>query len=250
MRHCPTCGRRLAAKNHIFESATRTPLRQAVAPPMYLPGTSYPPLPNITQPIGQQPSMEANVHVPANQAIVGGCLCAPAVGLIVYTIGVFGGLSTGPAIQAGFIAGGITMFVVGAVSWFRKTAFYDGLLLVETALDVDLDGDGEIGIVKVEVQSEGGEKWQFADLPGRPAALREFAKRVLSGQGFTDETGKLSGLTQREVRDLREAFIEKGWARWKHQQRKQQGIDITRIGAAVLRAIADPSPPLSGAAGS
>lgn len=197
--------------------------------------------------------MEGNVHVPANQSLVSGCLCGPVAGLIVYTIGTFGKLSGSEAAWYGIIAGGIVMFGTAAVYWFKKTNFYDGLLIqqVEPYMGLDLDGDGEIGppqVVKVEVKREDGNRWQFADLPGKPENLQEFAKRVLMGQGFTDETGKLAGLTQAQVRDLREAFVQKGWAGWKHAQRKQMGIELWQVGKSVLRAIGDSSPTLSGAA--
>jgi len=187
--------------------------------------------------------MESNVHVPANQALISGCLVAPVVALSVFSAVIYiFKYPTGEAILMSFLSGGITYFFTAARKWNIKTAFYDSLLMVETALDLDLDSDGEIGptqVVQVEVKSEDGNRWQFADLPGKPEALQEFAKRILMGQGFTDETGKLAGLTQAEVRDLREAFVEKGWAGWKHASRKQQGIELWQVGKSVLRAISE-----------
>lgn len=173
--------------------------------------------------------------------------------MVVYTIGTTLKLSGGESAWYGIIAGGIVMFGTAAVYWFKKTNFYDGLLIqrIEPYLDLDLNGDGEVGpppTIQVEVKSEDGNRWQFADLPGSPEALREFAKRVLMGQGFTDETGAMAGLTQREVRDLRAAFVEKGWAGWNHPTRRQQGIELRHVGKSVLRAIAASSPALPGAA--
>lgn len=195
--------------------------------------------------------MEGNVHVPANQSLVSGCLCGPVAGLVAYTALTTLRLSGSEAAWYGIIAGGIVMFGTAAVYWFKKTNFYDNLLVqqIEPYLDVDLDGDGAIGppTIKVEVKSEDGNRWQFADLPGKPEALQDFAKRVLMGQGFTDETGAMAGLTQKEVKDLREAFVEKGWAGWKHSTRKQQGIDLRQVGKSILRAIKE-SPTLSASA--
>lgn len=193
--------------------------------------------------------MESHVHVPVNQALITGCLFAPVVILTVSSVASVW-LTTGGAILIGGIAGGIALFGMATYQWHIKTAFYDSLLqTVETELGIDLDGDGAIGppTIKVEVKSEDGNRWQFADLPGKPEALQDFAKRVLMGQGFTDETGKLAGLTQDEVKNLREAFVVKGWAGWKHPQRRQQGIDLRHVGKSVLRAISGSPAPLSAA---
>lgn len=195
--------------------------------------------------------MESHVHVPANQAIITGCLWGPVAILTVFSVANIW-TTIGQAAVAGVVTGGITVFTVAALKWQAKTKFYDSLLqTIETAFDVDLDGDGVAGeptVIKVEVKSEDGNRWQFADLPGKPDALRDFARRVLMGQGFTDETGAMAGMTQREVKDLREVFVDRGWARWKHPQRKQQGIELRHVGKSVLRAISS-SPALPGDAG-
>ena len=205
---------------------------------------------NVAQPVAL-PTMEANVHVPVNQAIITGCLFAPIVILAVSSAARFW-VPTGEAILIGGIAGGIALFGMASYQWHTKTEFYDSLLhVVETELGIDLDGDSSIGpppVVKVEVKSEDGNRWQFADLPGSPDALREFAKYYFMGMGFTDETAQLAGLTQKEMRDLRESFVQKGWAGWKHASRKQQGIEVWHVGKSVLRAIWESSPTLSGAA--
>lgn len=236
MSRCPHCGREINdPRKRTFESSVRSHFKNDT---MALPA----PLPPVTrQSTVSLPSMESHVHVPVNQALITGCLFAPVVFLSVSSVARIW-LTTGEALLAGGVTGGIALFLVAALKWQAKTAFYDSLLqTVETELGVDLDGDGQVGppeIVKVEVKSEDGNRWQFADLPGKPEALREFAKRVLMGQGFTDETGTMAGLTQKEVKDLREVFVSRGWARWKHATRKQQGVDVTRVGAEVLRAIA------------
>lgn len=244
---CPHCKRLIPSnsqRSHTFESSARSPLRQSATPPL------YPPPLDIQRPLGL-PTMESNVHVPANQAIFSGCLLAPAVGMIASSVSYIW-FTAGSALIIGGISGWITFFLVATYKWHTKMDFYDSLLQqIETAFDVDLDGDGNAGppTIKVEVKSEDGNRWQFADLPGKPEALQDFAKRVLMGQGFTDETGKLAGLTQDEVKNLREAFVEKGWAGWKHSTRKQQGIDVLHVGKSVLRAIAaSPSPTLSASA--
>jgi hypothetical protein len=112
--------------------------------------------------------------------------------------------------------------------------------VVETITKTDLNHDGKVGrpehIVKVEMKNSG--KWQFATLPGQPAALVALAAAVVSGGSFAERTATDAGLTQEQYSDLRDIFVDRGWAVWNHPTRRQQGVTLTISGKAVLRSIA------------
>lgn len=192
--------------------------------------------------------MEANVHVPANQAIITGCLFAPVVGLSVYTIVIIGKLSTGEAIMSGMIAGGIALFGTATWQWLSKTAFYDSLLqTVETELGVDLDGDGEIGpsVIKTEVRVNNN--WKYADLPcdrGNEQALVDFLDAVLSPGPVTfSEAGAIaSGYNVKRFKELRAVFIKNGFA-YRKGKADNSPLVFTVSGNALMRDVVGNPPP-------
>lgn len=135
---------------------------------------------------------------------------------------------------------------LGVAMW----RYFGGLRLARSLLEVvesitqtDLNHDGKVGktehVVKVEIKDRG--KWQFATLPGKPAALVSFAQAVIANQpgvSFSERTAVDAGLTQEQYGDLRDVFIDRGWAVWNHPTRRQAGVTLTVSGKAVLRSIA------------
>lgn len=100
--------------------------------------------------------------------------------------------------------------------------------------------------LSVETKTESGKRWQFADLPGQPAALQEFAQRVIEDIGtFSERTAVKCKMTQDEYSDLSDIFVDRFWAIRRHQTLKRLGVNLTQNGKSVLRAIASstiPSP--------
>lgn len=135
-------------------------------------------------------------------------------------------------------AGGL---VVAMWRYFGGLGLAESLLeMVETITQTDLNRDGAVGqtkhVVRVEVKDK--DRWQFATLPGQPAALVSLAQKVSAGQSFTERTAADAGLTQDEFSDLRDVFVDRQWAVWNHDTRRQQGVTLTLSGKAVLRSIA------------
>lgn len=248
---CPHCRKRIPTQRSrafTFESTANSRFKNAataVLPPLRQSSGQAPPV-SISHPIAL-PSMEANVHVPANQAIITGCLFAPVVGLSVYTIVIIGKLSTGDAILVGSIAGGIALFGTATWQWLTKTAFYDSLLqTVETELGVDLDGDGDIGpsVIKTEVRVNNN--WKYADLPcdrGNEQALINFIAAVLAGSVTFSERGAISsGYNVDRFKELRGVFIKSGFA-FRTGKTENSPIQFTTSGKALMRDVVGNPPP-------
>ena len=148
-------------------------------------------------------------------------------------------------------------FLVALWRYFGGLSLAKSLLeVVETVTQRDIDQDGEIGqpeperhTVRVEVKSDQGQRWQFADLPGSPGALQSLASEILSGNTFSERTAVKCGFTQEEFSSLRGLFLERGWAEWKHPTRKQQGVKLHWSGKHILRAICNAPLPYSPADG-
>lgn len=239
--NCPHCGRQIKTQRSrafTFESTASSRFKNnaAVLPP--------PPI-SISHPTGL-PSMESHVHVPANQAIVGGCLVAPAIGLTIFSIAYIGNISTGTSILSGAIAGGITMFSTAAWQWFSKTAFYDSLLIqeAESYLGVDLDGDGEIGAIRTEVRVNNN--WKYSYLPcdrGKEQALVDFLATVLAGTVTFSEAGAIaSGYNVNRFKELRKVFIESEFA-YRKGKADNSPIVFTISGRAMMRDVVGNPPP-------
>lgn len=248
---CPHCNSRIQIestdrrRSKTFQSSARSPLRLNSGQALKNAATAIAPPPPISSPVGL-PSMESHVHVPANQALVGGCLVAPAIGLTVFSIAYIGNISTGTSILSGVIAGGITMFSTAAWQWFTKTAFYDSLLIqeAESYLGVDLDGDGEIGAIRTEVRVNNN--WKYADLPcdrGNEKALVDFLAAVIQGSVTFSERGAInSGYNVDRFKDLRAVFIRNEFA-YRKGKADNSPIIFTVSGNALMRDVVRNPPP-------
>jgi hypothetical protein len=70
--------------------------------------------------------------------------------------------------------------------------------------------------------------------------LRAFARGILAGRASFSEIGAARhhyGPLMWEA--IRDDFINRGWAEWKHPTARQQGVGLTEEGQAVIRTIAD-----------
>lgn len=157
------------------------------------------------------------------------------------------------------------IFYPALASGFASAVFryYGGIGLAQSLLQTvesvtrrDLNHDGHIGprpeqsevrTVRVELKEESGQgaRYQFATLGLEPDKLHALAVAINRGDSFSERTASRYGITQDEFRSLRDDFIERGWAQWKHSTRKQQGVELTRGGGFILRTIQEdlsPSP--------
>lgn len=141
-------------------------------------------------------------------------------------------------------------FTVGCWRYFNGMDFARGLLEIIETLEKPQQPEKKEQEVKqvlsVEMKTPDSKRWQFADLPGQPAALREFAQRVVDGVGtFSERTAVKCRMTQGEFSDLSDLFVDKFWAVRRHPTIKRLGVNLTQNGKSVLRAIASstiPSP--------
>lgn len=100
-------------------------------------------------------------------------------------------------------------------------------------------------IVRAETRDADG-NWRFADLPAEPAKMAMFAGAIIGGKSFAERTATACGLTQAQFSSIRDIFIERGWARWNHPDRKQNGVSLTRKGVALMRAMDEEPLPAEG----
>lgn len=194
------------------------------------------------------PTKESNVVVPLLQSLITGGFAALVGGSIGGYVAIYTGGGFGQTITGILFYGSGAFVLVAGWQWLSRSNFYDGLLWnIETATQIDIDGDGEIGEphrVEVEVKHE-RRPWQFDSLDVDPAHLRHLAELVSSlGDSFSERTASKTGMTQNQFGDLREKFLKHGWAMWNHPTEKRQGIRLTQGGKALLRAIlSTPLPP-------
>lgn len=133
-------------------------------------------------------------------------------------------------------------FLIGSARYFGGVQFAKGLLatvetIVKEIAEPEPAKTSEPIVINAEIKEGKHSRWQFANLPGERGILIEFANDVLGGKSFSERTAVKCGLTQDQFCGLRDVFIERGWAEWKHPTRKQQGAQLGRNGLAILRAI-------------
>lgn len=233
---CPHCGQQLAIvpvssgmmKFRALTDRPMTTLENAAATPFDMPAAAVPGEWQKITPVGRLETKDITTAL--YDSGVSFALITLAAGAVVYAAG-------WPWLVAP--AGGL-----GVAMW----RYFGGLRLarslleiVETLTQTDFNRDGQVGkpvehVVKVEVKNNN--QWQFATLPGQPAALIALAKAVISGVSFAERPATDLGLTQEEYGKLRDVFIDRGWAAWNHPTRRQAGVTLTVSGKAVLRSIA------------
>ena len=92
--------------------------------------------------------------------------------------------------------------------------------------------------VRVEVVNDS--QIVIADLPATPAQLRDLSTGLLAGMSFSEASWSGDGriFSKSEFHAIRQAFIGRGWARWRVENAPAQGVAITYPGRAVLRELA------------
>jgi hypothetical protein len=175
------------------------------------------------------------VLIPLAQAIITAVLIGLATGIIAAWLG-------WPGWKLGITAGCLT----AVYSWLSYRGRWAQIL--ERLLGVDLNNDGFVGApdpgpmppVRVELLQDEGRAVDYIDLPASKEQLRELADGLQVGRQFalTAWAGPNRPFTRVEFEALRDALIARGLAKWKREGAPNQGCELTRPGAAVLRRFA------------
>lgn len=106
--------------------------------------------------------------------------------------------------------------------------------------------------LKVEAVDQAGQYRKMANLPDT-LPFWEFARRVTQGAPFTEETATACGLSvdvaswrepdEMGFRQIRDLFLDRGWARWKNPAHHQSGVELLAVGRHILRDYAATPPP-------
>lgn len=75
----------------------------------------------------------------------------------------------------------------------------------------------------------------MVDLPASPAQLRDLSAGLLAGMSFSEASWSGEGrpFSRDQFRKLRDVYLQKGWIAWANPKSKNQGVSLTRSGAAV-----------------
>lgn len=92
-------------------------------------------------------------------------------------------------------------------------------------------------VIRVEVPERSGARERRAFLPD-VVGLPAFARASLNGQGFTVRTAARFRISRAQFEDMRDQFLERGWARWANPDYPAQGLELSPTGRAVLRYLA------------
>lgn len=147
-------------------------------------------------------------------------------------------------IKVAIAAGLLVFFVTVLITWPKYMERW--MWVIESIINVDLDGSGSIGApatapnasptLKVTVEQDGGNRVDYDEIP-YPERLPQLARAVLAGKKFTFEEwgapGKL--FSQPEWTTLTTALREQEYIVYKNQRVPNLGFDFTRKGNAFLR---------------
>jgi len=193
-------------------------------------------------------SFSDSVTIPATQSLITGALFGLTVG------GSAAMLEFPMPFQFGLTAGA----GVALIAWLDYRARWQSLL--ERLLQVDLNGDGEIGDqdqepdpparvepVKVYIEQDQGRHVDIIDLPAEPRQLTAFADGVLTGRSLSQAAwiGRGQPFSRSEYDALRDEMIRRGLAQWRSPGEPAQGWELLASGRAMLRHFASdaPTPP-------
>jgi hypothetical protein len=187
------------------------------------------------------PSDEADFLVPFKRSAVTGLVFGGAIGFGI-------GIKT-PDVPFGedILWTGVIVLTTFGLAWLFFMARSDSTLWIrERIINRDLDNDGHIGAIRVEAhlhrEDDEEEHWDLARLPAPSwELLQEFAKDVLNEHTqitFSERGAARYGYSQEMFRDLRDRFVEAGWARWRNPAHHEQGAALLVGGKAILRNIA------------
>lgn len=142
-----------------------------------------------------------------------------------------------------------TWSVIQAGTWITLVRKWGRLInALERSLDVDIDGDGDIGIeddqqpyqpaVRVEVIEDEGRKGTFASLPASTDQLATLARGLLiQKKSLSDQTWAGSGrpFSRPAFQMLKSELLARGLAAWNSPGTPARGMTLTRPGQAVMR---------------
>lgn len=191
----------------------------------------------------RDPNIASDVAVPAGQTLI------TALVVLVFTTPISIWMQWpwyGPFIVAALAFG---------VAWLIFVVIQnETLYTVETIINEDLDGDGQVGpppqlpAPHVTVELSDGRSKYFDELPGQLAELQYFAAGILDRRwSFSERGAAESGYGAAQFKGLREVFLARQWAMWNNPAYPQQGVALNRKGQAIISQLAA-TPPTPSAA--
>ena len=193
----------------------------------------------------QADGLAERVVVPGLKALIVAIPAGLLAGLLIGALGL--------AVSAWYAMPITSLIVFLVVFWGSSQR---GQWLIERLTGADLNFDGYIGApqplpapqpqtVRVEVIQDQGQRGDFIDLP-YPDRIPQLAAGLLQGRTFnqTAWTGHGAIFSRSEFDQVRDTLIQRGLAAWKNDNAKAQGVELTAAGRAVMRRLANPSPPL------
>jgi hypothetical protein len=175
-------------------------------------------------------SARAGVLIPTFQSLISGLLA----GLVVLAGSLVWGYSSGWALLAGaVVACWSWLLLLGR--WHRIAAHLAGIKEPEP-----VERPNPSDVVRVELISDNGHSWQFADLPTDRERLEKLARGVVQGTGLSEGvwTGSQGPYSLAEFRALRAELIKRGVVRWVNPRSHNQGVVPSPAGLRVFAHIA------------
>ena len=175
------------------------------------------------------------VTIPFFQAVFSGFLAWVLVGGMIWF---FGG-------QPKYVLAGLffTWIIVTGIVWILLVMNWNSLVWnVETALGVDLTGDGIVGpavtaprFIQAEVSRNGGQNKTYVEFADN-ARLGKFFQAVLAGADLSEArwTPAKNGFSKSEYWTMIGELIKAGALRWRNDDAHAQGIEVTLDAPGIL----------------
>jgi hypothetical protein len=190
----------------------------------------------------RQSNFENAVLIPLVQSAVTGFLAGGAVGATAWILDAEHPLSLA----------GASWIVATYIAWLAYRAGWQYRL--ERVLGIDLTGDDVIGEpveesaslpaptpkVRVEISKDDGRGVEWLDLPVDYERLVMFSREMTKGATFSYASlaGRDKLFSRPEFEILRDAFLKRGFARWINPHSRNQGVELTGKGRALIRQFA------------
>ena len=191
------------------------------------------------------PRVEARRVVPVGDLHSAAGLLLLSVGSGVLTFGGLGFLCWALRWSVRVALGGTGLVLLAACAvlvlswdraWFAVETVSQGVDQVEALPTVDVPR------LTVEVSDVEAGRWRFLDLPGTPEQLQDLAWSVMLGTRSLSEadwTGSGRPYSKAEFRSLRAQMLGRGLLTWRNPAAPSQGVELTTVGRAVFRRLAD-----------
>jgi len=153
-----------------------------------------------------------------------------------------------------FKPAGVIATLVWGFTWLSLQKRWLSLTRLEEIFNVDLNNDQVIGepqVVKIQVtdvKESGHVEIHNIDLPTTPQKLSALAQGLLNGMSCSEKTWTGAGkpFSSPEFRSLRTEMLRRGILEYVSPKDPRQGIQLTKVGRAVMRHYSDlpsPTPP-------